>query len=93
MLFRSFFSVGALLIAAGSIGIGRFVYFFVTEGGAGHVQSLVLSAAVFTVGFQVLLIGLLADLVAANRRLAEEALVRLRRLEAASEELRVKSEK
>lgn len=88
-----FFSAGALLIGLGSVGIGRFVYFYVTEGGAGHIQSLVLAAAVFTVGFQVLLIGLLADLVAANRRLAEEALVRLRRLEAASEELRVKSEK
>lgn len=77
-----FTTVGALLIALGLAGIGRFIYYYLTEGGGGHVQSLVLAAAVFTVGFQVLLIGLLADLVAANRRLAEEALVRLRRLEA-----------
>lgn len=76
-----FFGVGGVLVAAGAAGIGRFVYFYFTEGGAGHIQSLVLAAAVFTVGFQVLLIGLLADLVAANRRLTEEALVRLRRLE------------
>jgi glycosyltransferase involved in cell wall biosynthesis len=76
-----FFTLGALLILLGSVGIGRFVYYYITEGGGGHVQSLVLSAAVFVVGFQVLLIGLLADLVAANRRLTEEALVRLRRLE------------
>jgi glycosyltransferase involved in cell wall biosynthesis len=76
-----FFTLGATLILLGSVGIGRFVYYYVTEGGGGHVQSLVLSAAVFVVGFQVLLIGLLADLVAANRRLTEEALVRLRRLE------------
>lgn len=83
-----FFSAGLALIAMGSVGIVRFLYYFVTEGGAGHVQSLVLSAAVVTVGFQVLLIGLLADLVAANRRLIEEALVRLRRVEGRLEEER-----
>ena len=40
-----FFTLGALLIVLGSAGIGRFVYYYVTEGGGGHVQSLVLSAA------------------------------------------------
>lgn len=80
-----FMTVGALLAVVGTVGIGRFLYFFVTEGGGGHVQSLVLAAAVFTVGFQVMLIGLLADLVAANRRLTEEVLVRVRRLEAQGE--------
>src|SRR5712692_978665 len=76
-----FFTVGLGLVAVSLLGIGRFLYFYWAEGGAGHVQSLVLSAAVFLLGFQVLLIGLLADLVAANRRLTEEVLVRLRRLE------------
>jgi hypothetical protein len=37
--------------------------------------------AFLIVGFQVLLIGLLADLIAANRRLIEEALYRLKKLE------------
>jgi glycosyltransferase involved in cell wall biosynthesis len=83
-----FFGVGLALIILGGAGIVRFLYYFVTEGGAGHVQSLVLSATVFTIGFQVLLIGLLADLVAANRRLIEETLVRLRRLEGSLEEER-----
>ncbi len=83
-----FFAAGLGLIILGSAGIARFLYYVVTEGGAGHVQSLVLSAAVFTIGFQVLLIGLLADLVAANRRLIEEALVRLRRVEGSLEDER-----
>ncbi len=77
-----FLPIGLLLIAVGSIGIGRFIYFYVTEGGAGHIQSLVLAGNLFIVGFLVLLIGLVADLVAANRRLVEESLIRLRRLEA-----------
>jgi len=76
-----FFPIGAVLIALGAVGIGRFLYYYVTEGGAGHVQSLILAAVFTIVGFFVLLIGLLADLVAANRRLTEEALVRLRRIE------------
>jgi glycosyltransferase involved in cell wall biosynthesis len=77
-----FLTIGLLLIGVGMAGIGRFVYYYVTEGGAGHIQSLVLAATLFIVGIQVLLIGLVADLVAANRRLVEESLIRLRRLEA-----------
>lgn len=79
-----FFPIGLVLIALGGLGIGRFLYYYLTEGGAGHIQSLIVAGVVFLLGFQVLLIGLLADLVAANRRLTEEALVRLRRLELGS---------
>ena len=77
-----FLPIGLLQIAVGSIGIGRFIYYYFTEGGAGHIQSLLLAATLVIVGFLVVLIGLVADLVAANRRLVEEALIRLRRLEA-----------
>src|SRR4030095_6504910 len=41
-----FFSIGLALLALGGVGIGRFVYYYFTEGGAGHVQSLVLAATV-----------------------------------------------
>jgi glycosyltransferase involved in cell wall biosynthesis len=78
---KVFFYIGLGLLAVGLAGVGRFLYFYFTGGAAGHVQSLVLSAAFLIVGFQVLLIGLLADLIAANRRLIEEALYRLKRLE------------
>ncbi|MBI4506675.1 MAG: glycosyltransferase family 2 protein [Chloroflexi bacterium] len=79
---KVFAYVGAALCAVGLVGVARFLYFYVTEGGAGHVQSLVLSAALLVLGFQTFLIGLLADLIAANRRLLEEVLYRLRRREA-----------
>lgn len=71
--------VGALFLAIGTAGILRFLYFFVTEGGAGHVQSLVLAGTLWSVGVMIILGGLQADLTAANRRLAEEALYELRR--------------
>jgi glycosyltransferase involved in cell wall biosynthesis len=78
---KVFFYIGLGLLAVGLAGVGRFLYFYFTSQAAGHVQSLILSAAFLIVGFQVMLIGLLADLIAANRRLIEETLYRLKRLE------------
>jgi glycosyltransferase involved in cell wall biosynthesis len=78
---RFFLLVGGTLIA-GSLALGvRFLYFFFTAGGAGHVQSLILAAILAIVGFQVCLIGLIADLVSLNRKMLEEALFRVRRIE------------
>ncbi len=71
--------VGALFLAVGTLGVLRFLYFVVTEGGAGHVQSVMLAGTLWAVGVMIVLSGLQADLTAANRRLAEEALYELRR--------------
>ena len=56
----------------------RFVYFFLIGEGGGHIQSLILSAILIIVGFQVILIGLVADLIGFNRRIIEEILYRVR---------------
>jgi glycosyltransferase involved in cell wall biosynthesis len=79
---RAFLSVAALLFVAG-LGLGvRFLYFhFTATGAAGHIQSVVLAATLLLLAFTVLLFGMLADLVGANRKLLEEILLRLRRLE------------
>jgi glycosyltransferase involved in cell wall biosynthesis len=79
---RTFLYLAALFALVGLGATGRFVYFFVRDPStSGHVQSLVLGAACLVIAFQVLLFGLLADLVGANRKLLEEVLRRLRRLE------------
>ena len=57
------------------------MYFYIIGQGAGHVQSVILSGVLLIIGFQVLLIGLVADLIAFNRKILEEALYRLRHLE------------
>ena len=49
--------------------------------GVGHVQSLILAAILTVVGFQVCLIGLIADLVSLNRKIMEETLYKIRRME------------
>ena len=78
---RVFLTVGLLLISIGIIYGVRFLYFLFVGQGGGHVQSLILVAICLTVGFQVVLIGLLADLVGSNRRLLEETLYRQRKAE------------
>ncbi|MDY6877942.1 MAG: glycosyltransferase family 2 protein [Chloroflexota bacterium] len=79
---RVFMAMGGGMIA-GSLVLGlRFLYFFWQGGGAaGHVQSLILAAILSIVGFQVCLIGLIADLVRLNRKMLEETLYRVRRME------------
>ena len=77
---RVFTTLGVTLIFLGIIPGIRFVYLFMS-GQAGHIQSLILAAILIIVGFQVLMIGLLSDLLSLNRRMSEEALYRVRRLE------------
>ena len=69
----------------------RFLYDYFTVGGFGHLQSLILSAVLMIVGFQVLLIGLVSDMISGSRKLLEDLVYRVRTLEldlASSERLR-----
>jgi glycosyltransferase involved in cell wall biosynthesis len=77
---KTFFAIGGILFAGGFALVLRFLYFYLTEGTAGHIQSLILAAVLLIAGFQTMLIGLVADLISVNRRLSEEVLIRLRKL-------------
>jgi hypothetical protein len=59
----------------------RFLYYFAQGDRAGHIQSLILAAVFLITGFHTLLMALLADLIAVNRRLSEDVLIRLKRME------------
>ena len=79
---RIFLGLGALMIAGGALLGFRFLFLYIVRSGAtGNVQSLILAAILLIVGFQVCLIGLVADLIGFNRRIMEEILYRMRRLE------------
>ena len=67
--------LGGLLISL------RFLFLYLSGLGQGNVQSLILSAVLMVVGFQVILIGLMADVLSANRKLSEELLYRVRSIE------------
>ncbi|PYQ53500.1 MAG: glycosyl transferase [Acidobacteria bacterium] len=77
---KTFFLIGSLLILAGAAIGARFLWFFFQGDRGGHVQSLILAAVFLIVGFQTMLIGLVADLISVNRRLSEEVLIRLKRM-------------
>jgi glycosyltransferase involved in cell wall biosynthesis len=78
---KVFTTIGLVTFAAGFAISVRFLYFYFTGTGAGHLQSLLLSAVLLIVAFQVLLIGLVADVISANRKLLEDVLYRLRSME------------
>lgn len=78
---RVFTIIGTTLLAGGALIGGRFVFYYMTDGGDGHIQSLILAAVLILAGFQTVLIGLLADLIGSSRRMLEDTLLRVRRLE------------
>jgi glycosyltransferase involved in cell wall biosynthesis len=74
---KIFSIAGALFLLTGvALGLRFLGYYFFGANPGGHVQSLILAAVLVVVGFQTLLIALLADLVAINRRLLEEMKLR-----------------
>ena len=80
---KTFFLIGGLIFSGGLILSLRYLYFyfFTPFGGQGHIQSVIMAAVLFIVGFQVMVIGLLSDVIAANRRLLEDTLYRVKKME------------
>lgn len=83
---RVFVTLGSILIVLGLLPGLRFLYFYFSGNRVGHVQSLILAAVLIIVGFQIVLIGLVADVLASNRKLLEEVVYRLRRRDAGDQE-------
>ena len=80
---KVFTYIGGTVFAVGFLLAMRFVYHYLTAytGAGRYLQSLIFSAVLMIVGFQVLLIGLLADVISANRKLLEDLVYRVRSLE------------
>jgi glycosyltransferase involved in cell wall biosynthesis len=78
---KTFFAIGSVLMFFGTALGLRFLWYFAQGERNGHIQSLILAAVFLITGFHTWLIALLADLVATNRRLTEDVLIRVKRLE------------
>jgi glycosyltransferase involved in cell wall biosynthesis len=75
---RFFTFLAGLTALPGLIGIGRFLVYWAAGEGGGHLQSLILSGALVATAAIFQMGGLMADVVAANRRLLED--IRARQL-------------
>ena len=78
---RVFVLMGAILSVIGMVPIVRFLIFYFEGNGDGYLQSLILGVGMLVLGFLAVMLGVLADLVSANRKLLEEVSRRVRRME------------
>ncbi|MCH9685642.1 MAG: glycosyltransferase family 2 protein [Deltaproteobacteria bacterium] len=80
---QTFGFLAAVLLLLGLVLSGRFVYLYIQDPSySGHIQSLLVGVGAIVLAFLVGLMALLGDLMAANRRLLEELVTRVRRLDA-----------
>jgi len=78
---RVFSILGFFLVFLGILPGVRFLYFLSIGDTQGHIQSLILSAILLIMGVQLLVSGLLSDLIGSNRKMLEDIVVRVRRIE------------
>ncbi len=78
---RVFWSLSALIgVAALAVWI-RFVISYIDGGGKGHVQSLILGAVLFIAAVVLFALGVIGDLLAAQRVMTQKTFERVRRIE------------
>lgn len=78
---KIFFLFSLIFFIPGFILGARFLYFFYSGHSGGHIQSLILSAILLVASFLLAVVAILSDLIASNRKLIEETLRRIRRME------------
>ncbi len=74
---RFFVGIGSLFLCVSLVLGIRYMVFFAQGNSAGHVQSLILLAILALMGFQSIVLGLIGEVIAANRRLLEEIRLKL----------------
>lgn len=76
------FTLVAVVPSLAGLGIGiRFLFYYFRGVGNGHVQSLILACTLLIIGFITFVMGLLADTIAANRKILEDVQYHVRKLE------------
>jgi len=78
---RVFTAIGLIMLLPGLAGFARFLYYYFTDGGNGHIQSLIFSTTFIIIGFLVFMFGILSDLISNNRKLIEKTLYKIKLLE------------
>ena len=76
-----FFTFLGLLPFMTGVGIGiRYIIFILMGNAGGHVQSLILASILILLGVMCEVIGVLADVIAANRKILEDIQYHVRKI-------------
>ena len=78
---RVFMTAAAVVGLAAAVIWIRFIYFYASGNGKGHVQSLILGAVLFIAAVQLAALGVIGDVLAGSRVLSQRILERVRRVE------------
>ncbi len=78
---KVFVLAGVIAAVIGAAPIMRFLYYYATGDGTGHIQSLVIGGSMIVLGVVAIMFGAVADLVGRNRQLLEQTLERIRVIE------------
>lgn len=81
---KIFLASAGLSVIIGLVPYVRYMFLTFQQGGeplGGHLQSIIFGTVFIMLGIMFLTIGIIADLIAINRRLHEDTLYRLKRLE------------
>lgn len=76
-----FSTIGGVGFIAGLVVGIRFIVYMCMGQGNGHVQSLILAGLLITLGVLIFVIGLQADLIAANRKILEDIQYHVRKID------------
>lgn len=78
---KCFSYLASLPMLVGLIYAARFLVFYMLGTGSGHIQSLILGCTLIILGFLTFMIGLVADVISANRKILEDTQYHVRRAE------------
>jgi glycosyltransferase involved in cell wall biosynthesis len=83
---KVFTYLGLTIFAVGLAGVIRYVYYYFEAQASKHLGSMIASGVLIVVSLIVLVLGLIADVNAANRKLLEDLIYRVRSLESPQRE-------
>ena len=84
MVYKPLMCFTLLAIPSTVIGLGigvRFLIYLANGTGNGHIQSLILACTLIIIGFLTFMIGLVADVIAANRKILQDVQYHVKRME------------
>ena len=81
-----FFMLGSILALVGVGFFVRYFVFFCPGEGGGHLQSLILASTLLIVGFQTIVVGLLGDVISANRKILQDVQYHVRKMDYSRQE-------